>query len=115
MSLAVVPSAAAARAPATARAPPRPPPVRALARPAPPGPPPVRALARPAHQAPLAALRLAPHQFAARIERGQGVQSLIDQDQEQPEYSDLPPVGELLRVRRFVTPASLAQSLSKSA
>ena len=44
-----------------------------------------------------------------------GVQSLIDQDQEQPEYSDLPPVGELLRFGGFVTPASLAQSLSKSA
>ena len=65
-----------------------------------PRPPPVRALARPAHQAPLAALRLAPHQFAARIDGDRGVQSLIDQDQEQPEYSDLPPVGELPRVRR---------------
>ena len=50
-----------------------------------------------------------------RESKGTGGAILIDQDQEQPEYSDLPPVGELLRVRRFVTPASLAQSLSKSA
>lgn len=56
----------ARRRPAGRRRAPRP-------RPAPlPRPPPVRALARPAHQAPLAALRLAPHQFAARIEGDRG-------------------------------------------
>lgn len=75
-----------------------------------PRPPPVRAPAKPARdgttgRAPLGG---SINPLRGSTERGR-VQSLIDQDQEQPNAATCPGPGDLPRVRGFVTPASRTQ------